>query len=115
MVFGGVFFGGIQESYVSIFDIQGAGEDGKNFYESEEDEDEKEETEENEDEPKKKPYIMDSDHRLLLRQTKPLLNSRNAAVSLFQFLLVFHKHLLKAGQALSFNCKTCGFFYPPKK
>lgn len=69
--------------YVSIFDIQGAGEDGKNFYESEEDEDEKEETEENEDEPKKKPYIMDSDHRLLLRQTKPLLNSRNAAVSLF--------------------------------
>lgn len=81
--FWGFFWGGIQESYVSIFDIQGAGEDGKNFYESEEDEDEKEETEENEDEPKKKPYIMDSDHRLLLRQTKPLLNSRNAAVSLF--------------------------------
>ena len=31
---------------------------------------------------KKKPYIMDPDHRLLLRVTKPLLQSRNAAVSL---------------------------------
>lgn len=30
---------------------------------------------------KKKPYIMDPDHRLLLRVTKPLLQSRNAAVS----------------------------------
>ena len=29
----------------------------------------------------KKPYIMDPDHRLLLRVTKPLLQSRNAAVS----------------------------------
>ena len=31
---------------------------------------------------KKKPYVMDSDHRLLLRVTKPLLQSRNAAVSI---------------------------------
>lgn len=36
--------------------------------------------EEDNDEPKKKPYIMDPDHRLLLRQAKPLLNSRNASV-----------------------------------
>ena len=32
--------------------------------------------------PKKKPYSMDPDHRLLLRVSKPLLQSRNAAVSL---------------------------------
>ena len=31
--------------------------------------------------PKKKAYVMDSDHRLLLRNCKPLLQSRNAAVS----------------------------------
>ena len=30
---------------------------------------------------KKKAYSMDSDHRLLLRNAKPLLQSRNAAVS----------------------------------
>ena len=30
---------------------------------------------------KKKTYIMDPDHRLLLRSCKPLLQSRNAAVS----------------------------------
>ena len=28
-------------------------------------------------------YIMDPDHRLLLRQAKPLLNSRNSAVRLY--------------------------------
>ena len=33
--------------------------------------------------PKKKPYTMDADHRLLLRNAKPLLQSRNAAVSVF--------------------------------
>lgn len=27
-------------------------------------------------------YVLDADHRLLLRNTKPLLQSRNAAVSL---------------------------------
>ena len=31
--------------------------------------------------PKKLTYIMDPDHRLLLRTCKPLLQSRNAAVS----------------------------------
>ena len=31
--------------------------------------------------PKKQMYIMDPDHRLLLRTCKPLLQSRNAAVS----------------------------------
>ena len=29
---------------------------------------------------KKKPYVMDPDHRLLLRNCKPLLQSRSAAV-----------------------------------
>jgi len=28
----------------------------------------------------KKPAVMDADHRLLLRNARPLLNSRNAAV-----------------------------------
>ena len=35
--------------------------------------------------PKKKPYVMDSDHRMLLRNTKPLLQSRNSAVSRVTF------------------------------
>lgn len=52
----------------------------KPFYESEKDEDEEEEMEED-GKPKPKPYMMDSDHRLILKQCKPLLNSRNAAVS----------------------------------
>lgn len=45
----------------------------KNFYES--DEEQKEKTEK-----RRKPYTMDPDHRLLIRNTKPLLQSRNAAV-----------------------------------
>ena len=59
--------------------------------EEEEDSDEGESGEEGEGKPKKKkkkkkpkkkkPYTMDSDHRLLLRNAKPLLQSRNAAVS----------------------------------
>lgn len=58
-----------------------ADEAEKPFYESEKDEeDEEDETEGGQ--PKPKPYMMDSDHRLLLRQCKPLLNSRNAAVSI---------------------------------
>ena len=62
------------------------------FYESsdESDEEEEESDEEDSDEnghkkkkkSKKKPYSMDPDHRLLLRVSKPLLQSRNAAVSL---------------------------------
>ncbi len=56
----------------------------KAFYGSEDSEKEEEEEEEKEKEekPKKKPYIMDPDHRLLLRTCKPLLNSRNASVSI---------------------------------
>jgi hypothetical protein len=53
------------------------------------DDDEEEDSEEDSDgegkkkkkAPKKKPYVMDSDHRLLLRNCKPLLQSRNASVS----------------------------------
>ena len=59
------------------------------FYsdEDKESEDEDEDSEEDSDgegkrkkSPKKKPYVMDSDHRLLLRNCKPLLQSRNASV-----------------------------------
>ncbi|XP_068105187.1 AP-3 complex subunit beta-1 isoform X2 [Hyperolius riggenbachi] len=54
----------------------------KNFYESDE---------ENEKEVKeKKPYTMDPDHRLLLRNTKPLLQSRNAAVVMAVVQLYWH-------------------------
>uniref|UniRef100_A0A8C9ZLM9 AP-3 complex subunit beta n=1 Tax=Sander lucioperca TaxID=283035 RepID=A0A8C9ZLM9_SANLU len=57
----------------------------KTFYGSDEDEDEEEEEEKDKkaEAPamaKRKPYVMDPDHRLLLRNTKPLLQSRNAAV-----------------------------------
>ncbi|CAF5215594.1 unnamed protein product, partial [Rotaria magnacalcarata] len=38
-----------------------------------------EKDEEEDDSPEKRTYIMDSDHRLLLRVTKPLLQSRNSA------------------------------------
>ncbi|KAF4017842.1 hypothetical protein G4228_009375 [Cervus hanglu yarkandensis] len=34
--------------------------------------------------PARKPYVMDPDHRLLLRNTKPLLQSRSAAVGMFE-------------------------------
>lgn len=37
--------------------------------------------------PASQPYVMDPDHRLLLRNTKPLLQSRNTAVSLKYFTL----------------------------
>lgn len=61
-------------NYQDVIDEQSE----KAFYGS--DEDKESEEEEESTEPKKKPYIMDPDHRLLLRNTKPLLNSRNAAV-----------------------------------
>ena len=53
------------------------------FYPDSEDDEEENDDKEDENEekvPKKKPYVMDPDHRLLLRSTKPLLQSRNAAV-----------------------------------
>ena len=33
---------------------------------------------------KSQPYVMDTDHRLLLRSAKPLLQSRNASVRLLR-------------------------------
>lgn len=53
--------------------------DEKSFYDSE--------SEEKKVQVEAKPYIMDPDHRLLLRNTKPLLQSRNTAVSLQLFNL----------------------------
>ncbi|XP_062941614.1 AP-3 complex subunit beta-1 isoform X2 [Cynocephalus volans] len=55
----------------------------KNFYES--DDEQKEKTDK-----KKKPYTMDPDHRLLIRNTKPLLQSRNAAVVMAVAQLYWH-------------------------
>uniref|UniRef100_A0A8C0LS01 AP-3 complex subunit beta n=1 Tax=Canis lupus dingo TaxID=286419 RepID=A0A8C0LS01_CANLU len=55
----------------------------KNFYES--DDEQKEKTDQ-----KKKPYAMDPDHRLLIRNTKPLLQSRNAAVVMAVAQLYWH-------------------------
>ncbi|XP_032379782.1 AP-3 complex subunit beta-2 isoform X3 [Etheostoma spectabile] len=69
----------------------------KTFYGSDEDEEEEEEEEEEKDKKaeapamaKRKPYVMDPDHRLLLRNTKPLLQSRNAAVVMAVAQLYFH-------------------------
>uniref|UniRef100_A0AAX7TWM9 AP-3 complex subunit beta n=1 Tax=Astatotilapia calliptera TaxID=8154 RepID=A0AAX7TWM9_ASTCA len=64
--------------------INEGGSGDKTFYGSDEDEDEDEEEKE------KKPYVMDPDHRLLLRNTKPLLQSRNAAVVMAVAQLYFH-------------------------
>nr|XP_043891403.1 AP-3 complex subunit beta-2 isoform X5 [Solea senegalensis] len=66
----------------------------KTFYGSEEDEDEDDEDKDKKAEvatmAKRKPYVMDPDHRLLLRNTKPLLQSRNAAVVMAVAQLYFH-------------------------
>ncbi|CAF2827047.1 unnamed protein product [Rotaria sp. Silwood2] len=51
-------------------------DDKKNFYENETEQNDNDD----EDSLDKKTYVMDSDHRLLLRCTKPLLQSRNSAV-----------------------------------
>ncbi|XP_043933750.1 AP-3 complex subunit beta-2 isoform X2 [Protopterus annectens] len=61
----------------------------KEFYGSDE-EDSKGEKEESASLVKRKPYVMDPDHRLLLRNTKPLLQSRNAAVVMAVAQLYFH-------------------------
>ncbi|NXG45142.1 AP3B2 protein, partial [Psilopogon haemacephalus] len=61
----------------------------KAFYGSEE-EDTKDAKAEAASLPKCKPYVMDPDHRLLLRNTKPLLQSRNAAVVMAVAQLYFH-------------------------
>ncbi|XP_013876457.1 AP-3 complex subunit beta-2 isoform X3 [Austrofundulus limnaeus] len=64
----------------------------KMFYGSDEDEDEDEKEKKAEAAAiaKRKPYVMDPDHRLLLRNTKPLLQSRNAAVVMAVAQLYFH-------------------------
>ncbi|XP_051028452.1 AP-3 complex subunit beta-1 [Acomys russatus] len=54
----------------------------KNFYESDDEEKGKSD--------KKRPYAMDPDHRLLIRNTKPLLQSRNAAVVMAVAQLYWH-------------------------
>ncbi|NWT57912.1 AP3B1 protein, partial [Erythrocercus mccallii] len=54
-----------------------------NFYESDEEQKEK-------DQRLKTTYTMDPDHRLLLRNTKPLLQSRNAAVVMAVAQLYWH-------------------------
>ncbi|KGL92669.1 AP-3 complex subunit beta-1 [Charadrius vociferus] len=54
-----------------------------NFYESDEEQKEK-------DQKMKNTYTMDPDHRLLLRNTKPLLQSRNAAVVMAVAQLYWH-------------------------
>ena len=56
----------------------------KTFYDSD--------SEEKRDQTEAKPYVMDPDHRLLLRNTKPLLQSRNTAVS-WQMLKYRRTHL----------------------
>ncbi|XP_007943306.1 AP-3 complex subunit beta-2 [Orycteropus afer afer] len=64
----------------------------KAFYDSEEDEAKGPGTEEAAATalPARKPYVMDPDHRLLLRNTKPLLQSRSAAVVMAVAQLYFH-------------------------
>ena len=54
--------------------------DPKTFYESSENDSDKETDAGALSSSKQKVYVMDMDHRLLLRTCRPLLNSRNAAV-----------------------------------
>ncbi|XP_062849646.1 AP-3 complex subunit beta-2 isoform X3 [Trichomycterus rosablanca] len=62
----------------------------KEFYGSDDDDDDEEKKAEAAALAKRKPYVMDPDHRLLLRNTKPLLQSRNAAVVMAVAQLYFH-------------------------
>ena len=57
----------------------------KNFYDSS-DSSQSEDSVQQNNQPPKKTYVMDSDHRLLLRTCKPLLNTRNAAVSVTLYI-----------------------------
>ncbi|CAB1323612.1 unnamed protein product [Coregonus sp. 'balchen'] len=75
---------------------EGGGENA--FYGSDNDDDTEDEEDEEKEKKKteataivkRKPYVMDPDHRLLLRNTKPLLQSRNAAVVMAVAQLYFH-------------------------
>ncbi|XP_048015085.1 AP-3 complex subunit beta-2 isoform X1 [Megalobrama amblycephala] len=62
----------------------------KAFYASDDEEEDEDKKAEAAALPKRKPYVMDPDHRLLLRNTKPLLQSRNAAVVMAVAQLYFH-------------------------
>ncbi|XP_030598702.1 AP-3 complex subunit beta-1 isoform X2 [Archocentrus centrarchus] len=57
-------------------------DENKAFYDSD--------SEEKKDQTEPKPYVMDPDHRLLLRNTKPLLQSRNTAVVMAVAQLYWH-------------------------
>uniref|UniRef100_A0A669DXB2 AP-3 complex subunit beta n=1 Tax=Oreochromis niloticus TaxID=8128 RepID=A0A669DXB2_ORENI len=57
-------------------------DENKAFYDSD--------SEEKKDQTEAKPYVMDPDHRLLLRNTKPLLQSRNTAVVMAVAQLYWH-------------------------
>ena len=71
----------------NVLPLQEQTQGEQEFYEksgsSDDDEDDEEEMEKKE---KKNVYIMDPDHRLLLRTCKPLLQSRNASVSTGTYL-----------------------------
>lgn len=54
------------------------------------DESHDEEEESHDKKKKRKPYIMDADHRLLLKNCRPLLQSRNAAVVMAVAQLYHH-------------------------
>ncbi|KAF7648999.1 hypothetical protein LDENG_00148740 [Lucifuga dentata] len=74
---------------------EGGGAEDKTFYGSDDDDDEEDDEEKEKKAEaaamaKRKPYVMDPDHRLLLRNTKPLLQSRNAAVVMAVAQLYFH-------------------------
>ncbi|XP_054434489.1 AP-3 complex subunit beta-1 [Pteronotus mesoamericanus] len=67
--------------FVSPWKEDGGLEDNeKNFYESDDEKTDK----------RRKTYAMDPDHRLLIRNTKPLLQSRNAAVVMAVAQLYWH-------------------------
>ncbi|XP_061533856.1 AP-3 complex subunit beta-2 isoform X6 [Phycodurus eques] len=83
-----------QEFFKESLLEEGGGGD-KTFYGSDgngddEDEEDKQKKAEAAALAKRKPYVMDPDHRLLLRNTKPLLQSRNAAVVMAVAQLYFH-------------------------
>uniref|UniRef100_A0A673JG13 AP-3 complex subunit beta n=1 Tax=Sinocyclocheilus rhinocerous TaxID=307959 RepID=A0A673JG13_9TELE len=80
----------------------------KAFYASDDEEDEDEKAEVTTLE-KRKPYVMDPDHRLLLRNTKPLLQSRNAAVVMAVAQLYFH---LAPKAEVGIIAKALGMFEP---
>ncbi|CAH1796712.1 unnamed protein product [Owenia fusiformis] len=63
-------------------------DENKPFYESEASN--KASSDDESDKPKKPVYVMDADHRLLLRTCKPLLNSRNGSVVMAVAQLYHH-------------------------